>query len=128
MSWTQTGAPLAPLSHRTSLLFSYLLPPFPRSLPDVPILPVLSGVSVPPPTNCCQWTTTFFSRYRNKDTAVRNVPYAKKTLHVCSFVSSTTNLCHFLFVLLRHIDEVGFTQLRASCGKNMPHWGHRGWG
>ena len=59
MSRTQTGAPIVPPPHITSPLFSYPLPPFPRSSSAVPILPAPSGGSVPPLANCCQWTTTF---------------------------------------------------------------------
>ena len=47
---------------------------------------------------------------------------------ICAYVSSTTNLLRFLSVLRWKIYEFGCAQLRASCGTNMPHWGHRGWG
>ena len=67
-------------------------------------------------------------RYRNKETAVIGVPYADKNLLVLSYVSSTTNLCHFLYVPLRHITEVRCARLRVSYRENMSHWGHRGWG
>ena len=67
------------------------------------------------------------SLYRNEETAVSGVPYAKKILPICSSVSSATNLRLFLSFPIRHIAEVGCAQLRASCGTNMPHWGHQGW-
>ena len=56
-SQTQTGAPLAPPPHITSPQFSYTIPPFPISLSAIPIFPVPSIGSIPPPANCCQWTT-----------------------------------------------------------------------
>ena len=59
MSRTQTGAPLAPLPHKTFLLFSYPLPPFPRSSPTIPIFPDPSRGSVPPPYNHRRRKTTF---------------------------------------------------------------------
>ena len=56
-------------------------------------------------------------KYRNIETAVSGVPYAKKTRPIFPSVSSTRNLLWFLSVQRRHISEVGCAQLRASCGK-----------
>ena len=128
MSWTQIGAPIAPPPHKTSLLFSYLIPPFPRYFSSHPHLPHalhrFRSTAVPPSSA----DEKVRPRYRNKYNAVTGVPYSKKTLPICSSVSSKNHLRHFLSVPRRHIAEFGCAQLRASCGTNTSHWGHRGWG
>ena len=57
--WTQIEAPLAPPPHKTSLPFTYPLPPSPKYFPVVPIFPALSVGSFPPPANRWRRTTTF---------------------------------------------------------------------
>ena len=76
MSRTQTGAPLASPPHRTSLLLSYMLPPFPRSSTSIPISPTPSGGSIPPPENCRWWKTTFVpsTRMKRPPSAVSHTP------------------------------------------------------
>ena len=59
-SWTQTESPLAPPPHKISLMFSNLLPPFPKSSLVVHTFPSPSVGSVSPPDNRLQRTTTFF--------------------------------------------------------------------
>ena len=54
-------------------------------------------------------------RYQNKETTVRVIRCVTKTLTICSYVSSTTNLCQFLFVPRWHISEFGCVQW-TSCG------------
>ena len=66
--------------------------------------------------------------YLNKVTAFNSVPYSENNLPVCSSVFATTYFCHFLSNPRRHISEVRCARLSASCGTNMSHWGHRGWG
>ena len=58
MYWTQIEAPLAPLPHKTSQMFSYPLPPFPKYFPAVPIFPAPSWGSVPPLSSICWRTKT----------------------------------------------------------------------
>ena len=86
------------------------------------------GGSVLPLANRRQWTTTFVP-----STGMKRPPSAvshtsNKTRPICSSVSSTSNLLCFLSVPRQHITEVGCDQLGASCGTNIPHWGHQGWG
>ena len=58
-SRTQTGAPIAPLPHKTSLLLSYPLPPFPRSSPALTIFPTPPGGYVSTLANF-RWRMTMF--------------------------------------------------------------------
>ena len=63
-----------------------------------------------------------FPKDRNEENYVSGVPYSEKTRPIYSYVSSASNLLHFLSVPRRHIAEVGCDQLRASCRKK----GHTG--
>ena len=65
-SRTQTEALLSPPPHITSPPFSYPPPPFPSSLPDIPIYPAPYGSSVPLPANCRLWTATFVPGTKTK--------------------------------------------------------------
>ena len=58
-SLTQTEAPLAPLPHKISPLFSYLLLPSPKASPVIPNLPAPALGSVPLPANR-RWRMTTF--------------------------------------------------------------------
>ena len=65
-SRTQTGSQRVPPPYITSLTLSYHIPPFPRSLPAVPIFPASSGGSDTLLANCCRWTTKVIPSTRMK--------------------------------------------------------------
>ena len=108
-SRTRTEAPLAPLPHKTSLTFSYFLPPLPISSPTVPKFSHALRRFRSTSSQSLSKDYSICPRYLNKDTSISGVPYAETTLPIRSSVSSATNLRRLLSVLRRHIVEVGST-------------------
>ena len=122
---TQAISPLVPPPHRILPLPSY--PPLlsPRSLPSSPTFRSLF-IFCSTAGQSSSVDKKIRPKYLNYDTAVSGFPYYDKTLRICSSVSATTNLCHFLYISCRHISEFGCSQLSSTCGKNMSHWGAPG--
>ena len=67
-------------------------------------------------------------KYFNDGTSVSGFPYSNKKLRITYSVYAITNLRRILSVMHWHIAYVRCALLSASCGTNMLHWGHRGWG
>ena len=123
-SRTQTVAPLALPTYRTSPLFSYPLPPFLISLPSVPIFPAPSGGSVPPPPNRRRFTKKFIPSTGTKilpsvvyHTLIRTAPSAPPYPQPPTSVSSSPPRSGTFL-------KLGTT----DWGPPVSHWGNWGWG